>query len=77
MFTLPDSVEKHVKQVHDQIKNKLCPFCEYKTYSNFNLKLHVTKMHEGRKFEKEQCLYCDKATFSLDYHMQIYHQDKM
>ena len=77
MFTLPDSVEKHVKQVHDQIKNKLCPFCEYKTYSNFNLKLHVTKMHEGRKFEKEQCLHCDKATFSLDYHMQIYHQDKM
>ena len=77
MFTLPSVVENHVRQVHDQIKDKLCPFCKYRTYSKFNLKLHVTKQHEGREFEKKQCEHCDKATFSLDYHMQTYHQDKI
>ena len=77
MFTLQDTVDKHIRQVHRKIKNKICPFCEYKTYSGFNLKLHVTKMHEGKKMEKQQCLYCDKTPFSLDYHMQTYHNDKI
>ena len=77
MFTLQDSVDKHVRQVHLKIKNKICPFCEYKTYSKFNLKLHVSKMHEGKKMEKQQCLYCDKAAFSMDYHMRTYHHDKL
>ena len=77
MFTLQDTVDKHIRQVHLKIKNKICPFCEYKTYSRFNLKLHVTKMHEGKKMEKQQCLYCDKTPFSLDYHMQTYHHDKI
>ena len=77
MFTYQGAVKWHVRQVHDQIKDKLCPFCKYRTYSKFNLKLHVRKQHEGREFEKKQCEYCDKATFSLDYHMQTYHQDKI
>ena len=77
MFTYQGAVKWHVRQVHDQIKDKLCPFCKYRTYSKFNLKLHVTKQHEGREFEKKKCEHCDKATFSLDYHMQTYHQDKI
>jgi len=77
MFTLQDTVDKHIKRVHLKIKNKICPFCDYKTYSKFNLNLHVTKMHEGKKMEKQQCLYCDKTPFALDYHMQIYHHDKL
>lgn len=77
MFTLQSTVDKHIRQVHLQIKNKICPFCDYKTYSRFNLNLHVTKMHEGKKMEKQQCLYCDKTPFALDYHMQTYHNDKI
>ena len=77
MFTLQSSVDKHIRQVHQQIKNKICPFCDYKTYSRFNLNLHVTKMHEGKKMEKQQCQYCDKAPYALDYHMQTYHNDKL
>ena len=77
MFTMQSSADKHVQFVHLQIKNKICPFCDYKTYSKFNLNLHVTKMHEGRKMEKKQCLYCDKQPFTLDHHMRIYHYDKL
>ena len=76
MFTLQDSVYKHIEQVHQKNKKKICPFCEYKTYSKFNLNLHVTKMHEGKKMEKQQCLYCEKTPYALDYHMKIYHNDK-
>ena len=77
MFTLQDTADKHIRQVHLKIKNKICPFCEYKTYSRFNLKVHVTKMHEGKKMEKQRCFYCDKTPFSLGYHMQTYHHDKI
>ena len=49
MFTLQDTANKHIRQVHLKIKNKNCPSCEYKTYSGFNLKLHVRKMHEEEK----------------------------
>ena len=76
MFTLQDSVYKHIEQVHQQNKTKLCPLCEYKTYSKFNLNLHLTKMHEGKKMEKQQCQYCEKTPYALDYHMKIYHDDK-
>jgi hypothetical protein len=77
MFTLESAMKKHIRHVHLQIKNKVCPFCEYKTYSRFNLNLHVTKMHQGKKMEKQQCLYCYKTPFALDYHMQTYHHDKI
>ena len=77
MFTLPNTVEKHIRQVHLKIKNMMCHFCDYKTYSRFNLNLHVTKMHEGKKMGKQQCIHCDKTPFALDYHMVTYHNDKM
>ena len=77
MFTLQSSVYKHMRHVHQKIKNKICPFCEYKTYSLFNLNLHVTTVHEGKKIEKQQCQYCDKAPYALDYHMQTYHKCKL
>ena len=74
-FVTEYGMKKHIKFVHFKIKNIQCLSCDYKTYSKFNLKVHVSKMHGGEKIEKKQCIYCDKATFSMDYHMKIYHNN--
>ena len=74
-FTTQYGVKNHIKFVHLKFKNIQCLSCDYKTYSRFNLKVHVTKMHEGNKLGKKQCVYCDKATFSMDYHMKTYHDN--
>jgi len=61
-FSLQTSLEKHKKGIHQKIKDRKCPHCSYCTYSSYNLKLHVNKMHLGKKFEKEICLHCGKES---------------
>ena len=73
-FVTKSSLEKHIKGVHLKIKNKHCDQCEYITYSGFNLKLHVSKMHNGKQLEKENFSDCSKVVYNLPYHSKIYHQ---
>jgi hypothetical protein len=72
-FGFKHSLRKHIDNIHRDGKYEQCGFCEYKSYSGYNLKLHVTKMHEGRKMEKQQCLFCDKSMYQLDGHVKLYH----
>eukprot|EP00088_Acartia_fossae_P028223 TRINITY_DN2901_c0_g1_i2.p1 TRINITY_DN2901_c0_g1~~TRINITY_DN2901_c0_g1_i2.p1 ORF type:complete len:618 (-),score=140.71 TRINITY_DN2901_c0_g1_i2:87-1940(-) len=70
-----EGLERHIKQVHEQIKNYHCEECEYRTYSGANLRLHVSKMHT--KVDNERvCQFCNIKTRSLDYHLRIYHTDE-
>ena len=66
-------VRKHVEQVHEQRKNKKCDQCPYATYSGFNLRLHVTKVHERSELKYEMCKHCDKTSSNMKLHMSTYH----
>ena len=74
LFTTKDHLSHHIKGVHLKIKNKHCDQCEYSSYSGFNLKLHISKMHNGKQLKKEQCSVCLNEFVNLPYHVKIYHQ---
>ena len=35
----------HMKNIHDGIRDEVCDLCNYATYSKFNLRLHIAKVH--------------------------------
>jgi len=66
-------IHNHINRVHKP-KRFHCPHCSYKTITNFNLKLHVNKMHFGKKeMDKEECDQCGIKTTNLKYHKKIHH----
>ena len=67
------NLDKHVKDIHSGVKDRVCPHCPYATYSSFNLRLHISKMHFGTKLEKEVCPHCEKTSTNLKYHIEMYH----
>ena len=54
-------------------KDKSCPHCDYKTSEGFNLRIHIARVHEGKKF-KAECPYCNKSVVSLNWHLEKYHK---
>ena len=67
----------HMIRAHGE-KKFACELCNYRTTTNFNLKLHVSKSHMGLKeLPKRKCEYCDLETTNLPYHMGIHHPDKV
>ena len=75
VFNFKQALKMHVKKAHEKVKDKHCQYCSYETYSSFNLKLHVTKMHLGSKLEKKACPHCTKVTTNLNYHINIMHNE--
>ena len=65
-------LKKHVDIVHKKIKNTLCDLCDYKTYSLFNLRLHMSNVHDKKSLETI-CKCCGVKTMSIDNHMKTYH----
>ena len=55
--------EKHMRDMHSDIKDFHCNFCENKFTTKITLKQHVKYVHE-KKYEK-QCESCDKAFKSV------------
>lgn len=47
MFSSKQGLNKHLKDIHSDSKDKLCSQCDYKTYSNSNLRMHISNVHEG------------------------------
>ena len=69
-----DQLKRHIKTIHDtKSKDKLCPDCDYSTYSNHNLRLHIGSMHGGPRMEKKSCPQCQKSVINLKWHVQTYH----
>ena len=75
-FSSKEHMKRHVKRVHDKILDVPCPHCDYKTYCNFNLRIHVTRVHEGKAL-KQPCPYCLQSVISLDWHLKMYHAEKV
>ena len=68
-----EKLKTHVKQIHNQVRDKQCDRCEYNTYSGGNLRLHINTQHLGMKIEKISCSECGKMVTNLEYHTDIYH----
>jgi len=47
-FSNTDAMKTHIKRIHENIRDKVCQQCSYTTYCNYNLRLHVTKMHQSK-----------------------------
>ena len=65
-------LDQHIRSIHDEIKDKHCPECAYTSYSSYNLRLHITKVHDKTAMIKI-CPHCKKKTGSLQRHISTYH----
>ena len=59
-------LKKHVKQVHDKIKDNFCTQCDYKASLKSDLIKHVKIVHD--KIKDQCCTQCDYK-FSTKYHL--------
>ena len=68
------ALKRHIKNVHMDIKDNFCPHCDYKTNVSGNLRVHISRVHEGNAV-KTTCKYCDKnvSTSGMDWHIKTYH----
>jgi len=63
----------HIKCVHSE-RNIFCDQCDYKTYSNNNLRMHIVRVHEKKELYVH-CPMCNKKVTSLDWHIKTYHKE--
>ena len=70
-FASVQQMKAHNHKVHFG-KNHICDFCDYRTYSSFNLRLHLSKMHNAPAL-KAECPVCQVKTNSLDWHIRVVH----
>ena len=68
-------LKNHMKIIHEEIKDNMCPHCSYATYSSYNLRLHVKRVHEKAEM-LEQCPYCEKRSGHLKWHLDTYHSEQ-
>ena len=58
-------LDRHIRAIHDRIKDFKCPFCEISCSQKGNLRLHIDQVHKNiRKFSCDQCDY--KSNFKND-----------
>jgi len=72
-FTLKQGLTRHIKVIHEQVKDYACEACDYKATSKYNMELHQGSMHNGMRPKKQQCPHCDKTPYKLDWHILTYH----
>ena len=69
-----NGLKKHKKTIHFRARDMQCELCNYATYSKFNLRLHITKVHTKTQMETV-CAVCNQKTYSIDWHMKTYHDE--
>jgi KRAB domain-containing zinc finger protein len=58
-------LDRHIRAIHDRIKDFQCPFCEVSCSQKGNLRLHIDQVHKNiRKYTCNQCDY--KSNFKND-----------
>ena len=75
-FSCGSKMREHKKAIHSGIRDQLCGQCSYSTYSRYNLKLHIAKVHMRTGLVKEQCPYCEKESTNIAYHIKLYHSEQ-
>ena len=71
-FYRRNQLDRHVRRIHDKVKDKPCPKCPYTTYSSHNLRLHITNIHDKTTMF-QMCPHCEKKTGNLERHISTYH----
>ena len=72
-FSRKGALTFHIRRLHTDSKSIECQHCDYKTYSSFNLRLHIEKKHGGQTVGKHMCTICNKGTYSIEQHLNKYH----
>ena len=75
IFYVNPELQRHIKTVHQGLKDRKCTQCSYSTSNGYNLRVHITTIHVGEKVTKQDCPHCDKLTTNLDHHINIWHNE--
>ena len=68
------NINKHIKQVHDKIKDTKCPECEYTCSTNGALRIHTKQVHDKIKDMKcPKCKYTCSTKGDLNKHIKAIH----
>jgi len=74
VFTTKSDLKRHIKHVHDKIKDIKCDKCEYTCSTNTRLKLHIKSVHEKIKdFKCDKCHYMCSTNGDLKQHIKQVH----
>jgi very-short-patch-repair endonuclease len=67
-------LQKHVKRIHNKIKDFQCPHCDHKCSENGNLQAHIKQIHTKIKdFECGLCNYKCSTNGHLHQHIKAVH----
>ena len=79
-FSKLNTLERHIKQVHEGIRTHQCSKCDEKFAFKFQLKDHMAVIHKiGEGVETFQCSECERKylkKYDLDYHVMTVHEGK-
>ena len=68
-------LDRHIRAIHDRIKDFQCPFCEISCSQKGNLRLHIDQVHKNiRKFSCEQCDYKSNFKYDIAKHKKSVHE---
>jgi hypothetical protein len=71
---LNSNLQKHIKAIHDKIKDYECDLCEYKCSDNGHLQTHIKAIHDKIKdYECEKCEYKCSDNGHLQTHIKQVH----
>ena len=75
IFYANGELQRHIKRMHQGIKDRKCTHCSYSTYNGYNLRVHITTIHIAEKVAKENCPHCDEVITNLNHHINIWHNE--
>jgi KRAB domain-containing zinc finger protein len=74
VFTVNGHLKRHIKSIHDKIKNIKCDKCEYLCSTNECLKRHTKTVHDKIKDMKcDKCDYICSTNGHLKRHIKMVH----
>ena len=69
-------LEKHIKIVHEGIKNSKCNQCEVSFGTSGELRIHISKMHGGKNYPCELCKSIFYSKQKLQNHKRAVHEGR-
>ncbi len=74
VFTAKSDLKRHIKHVHDKIKDIKCDKCEYTCSNITNLKRHIKSIHDKIKDIKcDKCGFVFSTNENLKQHIKQFH----